>query len=91
MDNAPARGKGLSAPSPFARKRGIEHSGDTTKRQDVEPFCRNYLSDSFSHLINELLKLKVFLQSKVPGDLFTVIPWSDQCIASERRIFVQKH
>lgn len=63
----------------------------TAKRQNIEPFGWHHLSDGFSYLINEPLKLKVLLQGKVTGDMFTVISWSDQGVASERRVFVQKH
>ncbi|HEY7416690.1 MAG TPA: hypothetical protein VH593_15995 [Ktedonobacteraceae bacterium] len=48
----------------------------TAKRKNVEPFRWDDLPDRFSYLINELLKLQVFLQGKVTGGLFAVLAWS---------------
>jgi len=52
----------------------------TAERENVESFSRNNLPESFSHSINESLKLKVLLQSKVPSGLFPVISWSNEYV-----------
>ena len=60
----------------------------TAERENVEPFCRNHMPESFSHQINESLKLKVLLQGQVTGGLFPVLSWSDQRVPIEHRVFV---
>ena len=60
------------------------------QRQEVDPFRGHGTTDGFSDPVNQFLQFQVLRSRKVARDMLPVFSGCDECIANQRRVFVEK-